>query len=45
MEKSWLGSFGWMCCAREALGCGSGVAEAANSGEQDCGGALVIVVE
>jgi hypothetical protein len=31
--------------AREALGCGRGAAEAANDDEQDCGGALVRVVE
>jgi hypothetical protein len=31
--------------ARGAVGCGRGVAEAANGGEQDCSGALVTVVE
>jgi hypothetical protein len=31
--------------AREALVCGRGATEAANGGEQDCGGALATVVE
>jgi hypothetical protein len=31
--------------ARGALGCGRGAVEAANSGEQNCGGALARVVE
>jgi hypothetical protein len=31
--------------ARGALGCGRGAAEAVNGGEQDCNGALAMVVE
>jgi hypothetical protein len=31
--------------ARGALGCGCGAVETANGGEQDCGGALAMVVE